>query len=217
MEVKNKDYGYGLALKIAREELGRSDIAAQCHRSGARLLPDHKAIVVEFVKQPYRISLPGGEVSRDGQEPPVGEKILVLHYFLQAKDIALTNNPISFKELPEGSGYSPTFYARAIKPLVKQFGEKPGSLLEVAKNFGGRPAGHGDASVTIDGFPKIPVTLVLWHGDAEFPPEGNILLDSTISHYLPTEDIIVLCQTITWRLVKAANEVDSQKQETTQA
>lgn len=206
MEVKNKDYGYGLALKIAREELAHTALTEQCRRSGAQYLPDRKAVVVEFISQPYRISLPDGEVTRDGQEPPVAEKILVLHYFLQAKDIALTNDLISFKELPEGSGYFPTFYARAIKPLVKQFGKEPQKLLEVAKNFGGRPASYGDVSVTINGFPKIPVTLVLWRGDAEFPPEGNILLDSSISHYLPTEDIIFLCQTITWRLVKAAGE-----------
>lgn len=203
MEVKNKDYGYGLALQIARDELARADIPEQSQRSGAQELPDHKAVIVTFISKPYQISLPDGAVTHNSEEPPVGEKILVLHYFLQAKDIALTNNLISFKELPEGSGYFPTFYARAIKPLVKQFGNEPQRLLEVAKNFGGRPAGHGDASVTIDGFPKIPVTLALWRGDDEFPPEGTILLDSSVSRRLPTEDIIALCQTITWRLIKA--------------
>jgi len=206
MEVKNKDYGYGLAVKLAREQLAKTDIAAQCQRSGAILLPDHKVVAVEFVNQPYQISLPDGEVTRDGQESPVAEKILVLHYFLQAKDVPLTNDLISFKELPEGSGYYPTFYARAIKPLVKQFGREPRRLAEVAAILGGRPASYGDVSVTIDGFKKVPVTLVLWRGDDEFPPEGNILLDSSISHYLPTEDIIFLCQTITWRLVKASGE-----------
>lgn len=206
MEVKNKDYGYGLALKIAREELSRADIAEQCRRSGTQELPDRKAVVVEFVSQPYQISLPDGEVTWDGQEAPVQEKILVLHYFLQAKGVPLTNDPITFKELPEGSGYYPTFYARAIKPLVKQFGNEPRRLSEAAKNLGGRPASYGDFSVTIDGFKKVPVTLVLWRGDDEFPPEGNILLDSSISHCLPTEDIIVLCQIITWRLVKASGE-----------
>jgi len=206
MEVNNKDYGYGLALKIARDELAHTDIAGQCHRSGAQYFPDQKAVTVEFVNQPYQISLPGGEVTMAGREPPVAEKILVLHYFLQAKDVPLTNDLISFKELPEGSGYYPTFYARAIKPLVKQFGREPRRLAEVAAILGGRPASYGDVSVTIDGFRKVPVTLVLWRGDDEFPPEGNILLDSSISHYLPAEDIIFLCQTITWRLVKASGE-----------
>jgi hypothetical protein len=206
MEVKNKDYGYGLALKIAREELAHTDIAGQCRRSGAQYLPNQKAIAVEFASQPYQISLPGGEVTVAGREAPVPEKILVLHYFLQAKDVPLTNDLISFKELPEGSGYYPTFYARAIKPLVKQFGHEPRRLAEVAAILGGRPASYGDVSVTIDGFRKVPVTLVLWRGDDEFPPEGNILLDSSISHYLPAEDIIFLCQTITWRLVKASGE-----------
>jgi len=46
------------------------------------------------------------------------------------------------------------------------------------------------------------VTLVIWKGDAEFPPNAGILFDSTVHEYLPAEDIIVLSQTIAWKLVK---------------
>jgi hypothetical protein len=48
----------------------------------------------------------------------------------------------------------------------------------------------------------IPLTLVLWKGDAEFSAEGTIMFDRTIVDYLPGEDIIVLCQNTSWRLVK---------------
>jgi hypothetical protein len=33
------------------------------------------------------------------------------------------------------------------------------------------------------------------------------LFDSTVLDYLPVEDVIVLCQTIVWRLVKSIREV----------
>ena len=49
----------------------------------------------------------------------------------------------------------------------------------------------------------VPVTFVLWKGDEELPPEGNILFDSTISEYLSVEDINVLCEIIAWRLVRS--------------
>jgi len=75
-------------------------------------------------------------------------------------------------------------------------------LLEMAKSVGGRKADFGDASVTINALSMVPLTLVLWKGDDEFSPEGTIMFDRTITDYLPTEDIIILCQNTSWRLVK---------------
>jgi hypothetical protein len=46
---------------------------------------------------------------------------------------------------------------------------------------------------------------VLWKGDEEVSPNGNILFDANISDYLSTEDVTVLCETITWKLVKGGS------------
>ena len=68
--------------------------------------------------------------------------------------------------------------------------------------LGGRKSDFGDIAVTIDAFPHVPLTVVLWHGDKEFPPDGNIMFDSTIPEYLPTEDITILCEVIAWKLAR---------------
>ena len=109
---------------------------------------------------------------------------------------------ITYKELPEGVNYFPTFYKRAIKPLVTHFGNEPQKLLNCAIILGGYEANYGDVAVTIDAFSRVPITLVLWKGDDELTPEGNIIFDSNISDYLSTEDINVLCETIAWKLIK---------------
>jgi hypothetical protein len=57
-------------------------------------------------------------------------------------------------------------------------------------------------AVTINAFRRVPITLVLWQGDAELPPASSLIFDATISDYLSTEDISVLCEIITWRLIK---------------
>jgi len=61
-------------------------------------------------------------------------------------------------------------------------------------------------AVTINAFSRVPITIVMWHGDDEFAPQGSIIFDSTISDYLSTEDITVLCETIIWRLVDLLSE-----------
>ncbi len=202
---QNDEYGYGLAYRLACEQLAQiDDIEAQCRKSGTQYLDSPKAIVIEYLHQKYLITLANIGVSlMDKEEVPIWDKIILLHYFTQAKGTPISNKLISFKELPEGAGYFPTFYNRAIKPLVTYFGNEPHRLPEMAKLLGGQEADYGDVSVTINALSRVPITLVLWRGDAELPPAGNVLFDSTISDYLPAEDINVLCETIAWKLVKS--------------
>jgi len=203
--MKNDVHGYELAYRLAGERLtGIDDIEQQCRQSGAQYRAAEKIIIIGYLNQPYRITLPDVEISmmKKEDEVPLRDKILILHYLTLAKGTPLTNKVIAFKELPEGANYSPTFYQRSIKPLVDNFSHEPERLLATARAFGGQEADFGDAAVTINAFLRVPITLVLWRGDDEFPPEGNILFDSTISDYLPTEDIAVICEAITRKLIR---------------
>ena len=202
---KNDEYGYELAYRLACEQLTQiDDIEQQCRKIGVQYITSQKAITIEYLNQSYLITLPDVEISIMGKEKevPLRDKILILHYLTQTKGTPLANKVISFKELPEGAGYFPTFYQRTIRPLVNYFGNEPHQLSAMARLLGGHEADYGDAAVTINAFRQTPITLVLWKGDKEFAPEGNVLFDSTISDYLPVEDIIVLCETIVRRLVK---------------
>ena len=205
---KNKvEYGYELAYKLAGEQLANMDnIEQQCLNSGAQyqIIDTKRVITTEYLNQSYLISLPDMDISlmNSTEELQLRDKILIVHYLSQAKGTPLTNKIISYKELPEGSNYFPTFSKRALKPILDHFGKEPERLVDVATKLGGYQADYGDAAVTINAFPRVPITFVLWKGDKEFPPGGNILFNSTIPDYLSTEDINVLCEAIAWRLVR---------------
>ena len=136
------------------------------------------------------------------EEVPIRDKVLILHYFNTSRGTQPAGRLIAFKELPEGIVYAPTFDKRTIKPLLNYFGREPHLLLDAAKKFGGCQVEHGDVAVTINAFSRVPITIVLWRGDGEFAPEGNILFDASITDYLATEDITRLCENITWRLIR---------------
>ncbi len=208
---QNYEYGYELAYKLAGEQLAKFDnIEQQCLKSGARyqVIDSQKIIILEYLNQSYQIVFPDIDISLidSEEEVPIRDKILILHYFTQAKGTPITNKVIAFRELPEGVNYFPTFSKRAIKPLLDHFGREPERLIGAAEKLGGHKVDYGDVAVTINAFSYVPITLVLWRGDEEFNPEGNILFDSTISDYLPTEDINILCETISWKLVKYLRE-----------
>jgi len=208
----SRGQGFGLSYDLAREQLSKiSDMQEQCHKSGARYIrPDE--IVIDYLNQPYYIILPkdlsschyqADVISRNHLvEVSLRDKILILHYFTMAKGTPATGILITYKQLPGGMDYFTAFAQRAINPLVKRFGQTPELLINRAAKFGGDKADYGDASVTINAFRHVPLTLVLWRGDEEVAPNGNILFDANISDYLSTEDVAVLSETITWRLAK---------------
>jgi len=82
------------------------------------------------------------------------------------------------------------------------FGQFPEKLKIAAELLGGRISSLGDICVTIPVFPSIPLTFVLWLGDEEFPPSGNILFDASAPFYLPTEDYAVLAGLTVYELKK---------------
>jgi hypothetical protein len=121
-----------------------------------------------------------------------------------ADGLPLGGKPVTFRELPEGSVYYPTFVKRCVKPLLDRFADRPEALVAAAEAIGGVKAETGDFSFRISAFPRVPVTVTLWLGDEELPPEGNILFDSTVTGYLATEDVTVLCEILAWKLSRSA-------------
>ena len=199
------------AYKLGQGQLAEiQDIEQLCLRSGSSFLvtDSQKAIAIEYLNQPYRVSMPNAEVlPADGlEEVPLKDKVLILHYLLLAKGTPLSNKLISFKELPGGGNYFRTFSKRAIEPLVEHFGEKPQALIVIASKLGGHTVDLGDVAITIDAFSRVPITIVLWQADEEFPAQGDILFDAAISDYLTTYDVTVLCESIIWKLVKFSRE-----------
>ena len=196
--------GFELSYKFACEQLAKiNDIEEQCRKSGARYLKPHE-IVINYLNQSYHITLPDVEISLEDSnaEVPLRDKILILHYFTVAKGTSATGKLIAYKQLPGGINYFPAFSQRTIAPFVNRFGRNPELLIKAAAKLGGRKADYRDVSVTISAFNRVPITFVLWRGDEELAPNGNILFDANISDYLSNEDVTVLCETIIWKLVK---------------
>lgn len=206
-DQKNYEYAYKSAYEIACAKLAKiEDIKQQCRNSDARyqIINSREIIIIRYLNRSYSITLPNVNISLvdSAEEVPIKDKVLILHYFTSAKGTPATGKLITFRELPEGKVYSPTFSKRTIKPLIDNFGRETEHLLETAEIIEGYKTDYGDAAVTINAFSRVPITFVLWQGDDEFEPQGNVLFDANITDYLSTEDITVVCETITWRLIR---------------
>ncbi len=209
-ENNHSVYNLDAAYALACQQLARVDIEQQCHRSGAQyqVKESREAITVSYLNQQYLITLPDIEISLPGSDEkvPIRDRILILHYLILAKGTPATSELITFRDLSGGNIYYPTFTKRTMKPLADHFSKEPDLLLKAGEKLGGHKADFGDVAVTIDAFNNVPITLVLWQGDDEFPAQLNLLFDSSISDYLDTEDVTVLCETLTWKLISYLRE-----------
>jgi hypothetical protein len=207
-EQTNYEQALALSLTLAVERLSKAEnLESLCHNSDSQYNSENRAqnIVLKYLNKFYRITFPGIYVSQIDSNQPAAliDNILILHYLLQSRGTPISNRLIAFQELKECASYLPSFLKRSVRPLIDHFGRDPGMLIEASADLGGMRSSLGDISVTIPAFARIPVTYVIWKGDDEFPPNASILFDDTVLDYLPAEDIIVLCQTITWRLIKS--------------
>ncbi len=114
----------------------------------------------------------------------------------------LTGKFMKFRDLPGGYSYERAFINRAIKPIEETFGQTPNGLVEAAKKLGGNPLDIGDASAEIPTLRGIPLTYVLY-GAEDYPASANVFYDESASSFLPTEDLAVLGELTTLRLIAA--------------
>ena len=128
---------------------------------------------------------------------------IAMYHLSKSDGFPLANKWISFSKLPGGQ-YASAMRSYTSDKLQDYFGPRIRELSTSAKNFGAKQITlSGDLSFEFQVFPKIPVALVFWKGDDEFPESrADFLFDESAPHHLPTDCYAILCSLITSSLIK---------------
>ena len=194
---------YVNARKIAIETLSEQALTEISERSGFEL-EDENCLRVPFLNRVFRVRYPYFEFSDQTDadiEIPIQEQILILHYMLAPDAQPITAQWVAYREIPGASFYFSAFVKRAIDPLKYVFGQNLAGLSKAAALLNGRPIEPGDVGFEFDVLPNIPLQLILYAADEEFPAEANILFDRTIGEILSPEDIAWLAGMLVYRLI----------------
>jgi hypothetical protein len=198
-----------VAERMALEKLAAQDPRAQARRCGAELVEDdtgaHLRLV--YLGTPLQVTLPDHRVLLpDATELNPYERVLVLHYLTGEGPVPPESEPITFRQVPSGAFYAAAFDRRAKKPLLSVFGNDPEAAMEAARGLGGTRVTGGDAAVRIPAFPRVDLTLVFHRADEEFPADTTLLLSSSITAFLSTEDIATLAGMTAYKLMKGVRK-----------
>ncbi|MHC5081004.1 MAG: DUF3786 domain-containing protein [Planctomycetota bacterium] len=202
---KRKD-AYQTALDLAVQQFRGKTAAEMEERAGAVVDGPPGSLTIPFLDATFRVSEEGSRIVRveDGADAKPVEKILILHYLATAKGSPPGGTAIAFREIPGGAFYHTTYHAHTVLELVRAFGNDD-SLFETACAALGavREEGSG-VRMGFKAFPRVPVTLGYWAGEEDMPAGAQVLFDASIVDYLPLEDIAVLGETLTHRVLEKA-------------
>ncbi len=129
--------------------------------------------------------------------------LFVIYYLLRAKDIRLREEWVSEKDLPGGS----TFFRGPHQIPTDLISQRFDNDLEQFKiwcgNLGGTPIQMADAAFRFSITPDIPVVVLYWLGDEDFPAEAKILYDRSVSELLSLDILFALAVGVCTRVATA--------------
>jgi hypothetical protein len=203
---------YKESFRLACEELRKRDASALATAAGAEFSPE-QGLVVPFLGVKYRLEIhPETDIfpADSTKEVPLPDRILIAHYLLGAAGKNLTGKLITYRQVPDGHFYFDAFQRRARDPFVNFFGNKGHLFVKCAEMIGAAPVDTGDFAMEFSVFPHVPVQLVLWSGDEEFPPDATILFDESVQRLLSAEDIAVMSGGLVYRLIGLGRKIQSE-------
>ena len=110
-------------------------------------------------------------------------------YLIEAKNIPLSRRWISAKDLKGGEMFFRGPHSFPVLPLEKRFVKDGEKFLALGEKFGVRKDTLGDASFQVAVLPRVPLQVVLWFEDKDFPARISFLFDSTVEKHLPLDAI----------------------------
>jgi len=130
---------------------------------------------------------------------PLGEKLLhglehffdlaVLWYLGKAKNILPSGRMISPASLSGGEIFQKGTHVLPLDEIAAKYGNDFAGFYKRGQELGGQQMEHGDASLRLFPFPRVPVTMILWGADEEFPARADMFFDATCEQHLPTDVI----------------------------
>jgi hypothetical protein len=203
-----------IAARKLAEGLEPVSAAARC---GVRFDSDAAtrtgAFSLPFLGVETRISYPEFEFEPDVGLPPHVRALLVYH-LARCDGSEPTGNWRAFADLPDGRFYARAFQGYTGDALARRLGDRSDALPDAIGAIGGtrlpREAleTNANAAWIVPALPRVPVVVLWWDADDEFPARAELLFDATAPNHLPTDGCAVLGS---WLATRLAAEVESDR------
>ena len=207
--MTNKTTPNALAIKVddLRQDLSGVDPYILAMRIGANFFapPEGKSYLeIPLWGKPVLIGYPD-LVAYDAitaQELSISTQALLLYHLVTSDGAPLQDRWVSFAELPGGRFYNQTFQGYSGNELVRAFGNDLEAFRRACIQINGITEPTGDAAYRFEVLPRLPVLLVYWQGDEDFPPSIKVLFDASACHHVPVDVCAIVGGSLAGKLIK---------------
>jgi len=167
------------------------------------LLMEGNRIILQYFGHSYAISCTDGFIRPLDNAPAMtlNEELNVYTLFWYTKTGAKrTHNWVPFYQLQNASPFTAAFDKGILKPLAASFNGKEQQLCHALKRMSGVSLAANHTAMEVKAFECIPIRVLFWEGDEDFPAQANLLFDESATDYNHVESIVTIASSLLHRL-----------------
>lgn len=191
--------------RVFFQELSERNPREVCRRSLCSYNDTHKSYSISLwgypcIVRPHQFKVEHVDETSEGFHPYLS--LFAVHYLLNAKEIEPAGQWISEKDLPGGATFFRGPHEIPTNLITAQFNSDLEGFNEKCEQLMGKPLSLADTAYAFEIAPRIPVAVLYWAGDDEFPAESKVLYDKTIAEHLSLDIVYALAVGICERIGK---------------
>lgn len=185
------DWREDLIAKL-RDDIKKINYSKIAKDIGGELNGD--AMILKYLGEEFFISSDGEITTQDKATPRA--KILLLNYIKTGGKGDLSGRWVSFSELKNGMLKYATFKGECEDALNVLFSSSMDKAASVLTRLGAieQDGFHARCAWRIYLLPKIPVLILYWKDEEDFPSQTKILFDSVSDRFLDVESLVFLVE-----------------------
>ena len=150
---------------------------------------------------------PQGVEAADGGRLDFTVRIVLAWYILHGGRGDLTGDWVSYRDFKDGAFFHPAFVPTVEQKIAQDFTGKLDALKLAGKALRGEPLETGlggDLCFRYPALPRVPLALVFYDADEDFPASARVLFDASAPLFLDMECLAVIGSILAGRLAAAA-------------
>jgi len=140
--------------------------------------------------------------SRPGQRVDYNTALVLVTHLARSEAVSPAGRMLSPADVTGGGALLAGPHALPLETVIERFGRDPKALVHRARDLGGEKCDGGDIAVCLPGLPRVPLYLLLWLADEEFPAQASLGLDAHVLQHLDLDGLISLCHLMIQRLTE---------------
>ena len=177
------------------QELGEQDPKDVCRRTLCKYDDENKFYTLsvwgdEYAVYPHEFKI--DRITNNFQSPHDLFYLFIIYYLLKAKEIEISNEWISEKDIPGGVTFFRGPHEIPTHLISNRYSNNINEFRKRCEQLHGIPLDMADAAYSFKITSHISVAALYWAGDDDFPPESKILYDKTITEHLASDILFAL-------------------------